>query len=248
MKITYSSVRHPVWADAKKSTINCLVKFDHMKGEVPFTANPVDPEPYGREIFQKCASGKCGPVAEYEPNIQNADNSIWSTSEDPTFENWPEILQFVQEANRENSCGTERGQVLVWSSMIETLVFRLLQSFFVEHSLSKEVIDSKDMTFSTAIDLSFCLGLINKKEHRACSNVRTIRNYVAHSWELSLKSRKVQSAIKSLYDANHSTQFEWIDEAEYLIKIVYAGSCGILAMSLANRIESAASQRRLTLE
>jgi len=43
-------------------TIDMLVKFDHMDGEVWFTASPDDPEPHGRELYQRAINGEFGEI------------------------------------------------------------------------------------------------------------------------------------------------------------------------------------------
>ena len=42
-----------------------MVFFTRLGEEVPFTASPVDIVAHGREIFERCAAGEFGEVAEY---------------------------------------------------------------------------------------------------------------------------------------------------------------------------------------
>ena len=63
----YSTVTKQQWANAENTLIDCLVKFDHIGEEVPFTANPNDSAAHGREIFERCAAGEFGEVAAYVP-------------------------------------------------------------------------------------------------------------------------------------------------------------------------------------
>ena len=152
MKIAYSSVRNPRWATPDHSVILCLVKFDHLKQEAEFAANPNDSTPHGREIFEDCANGKYGPVGEFETNAERGP--ALPPAFEPQlqfFEQWPEVLDFLNEANRENATGTIRGQVLVWSSMIEVLIRRLLSAFLIEHRITRELLDGSQFTFSVQI-------------------------------------------------------------------------------------------------
>lgn len=248
MTVVYTSVHSPRWADEQKSRIDCFVKFDHYKVEVPFTADARDIEAHGREIFEKCVAGVYGPVADFDPGFRNTSDAATIAYIDPFATSWPELNQFIEEANRENLSGTTRGQVLVWSSMIEVLIFRILKRFLVEHKVTAKLLDSKEMTFSTAIDLSFGLGLISKNEHLRCHKIKEIRNIFAHDWSPDVQHQNVSKPLTALYNEDHSKKYKWRDDTEYLIKIIYAGSCGRLAVNLAERIDSASKQQRHVLE
>lgn len=67
MKIVIESVVDPVWADAEKTRIYCMVKAAHMAAPLRFLASPTDSEAHGREIYAKAASGAYGEVAPYTP-------------------------------------------------------------------------------------------------------------------------------------------------------------------------------------
>jgi hypothetical protein len=56
-------VKTPIWANADKTMIDCMVTFDSI-GEVPFTASKQDFQ-YSLDIFNRCTSGEFGPIAEY---------------------------------------------------------------------------------------------------------------------------------------------------------------------------------------
>jgi hypothetical protein len=59
------------WIDDEKTSIDLIVKFVSFDFEVPFSANPNDVEPHGRQIFTDCIGGKYGPIADYVPPIIN---------------------------------------------------------------------------------------------------------------------------------------------------------------------------------
>lgn len=67
----YTQIKNPKWVNAEHTLIDCEVNFNHLPEEfVPFTADPNDIYPYCKEIFDRCASGEFGPVAEYVPPVE----------------------------------------------------------------------------------------------------------------------------------------------------------------------------------
>jgi hypothetical protein len=65
--MNFSNVTKPKWANAEKTIIDCVVLFNDIGEEVPFTANPNDCTEHGREIFARCAAGEFGEIGEYVP-------------------------------------------------------------------------------------------------------------------------------------------------------------------------------------
>jgi hypothetical protein len=63
MKIEY--VKNPVWANPEHSLINLVIKWNRFAEELPFTADPNDPEEHGRALFASALAGEFGEVAEY---------------------------------------------------------------------------------------------------------------------------------------------------------------------------------------
>lgn len=65
--MSYTTVSDPKWNDFGHTSIDCKVRFDAYPnlGPLNFTANPLDTEPHGVEIFNRCVAGDFGPVAEY---------------------------------------------------------------------------------------------------------------------------------------------------------------------------------------
>lgn len=63
----YKDIRFPRWLNAEHTLIECEVNFRHVTFEewTVFCANPNDYMPYSRDIFDRCANGEFGPVAEY---------------------------------------------------------------------------------------------------------------------------------------------------------------------------------------
>lgn len=74
----FSAVRNPRWVNAEHSLIECEVNFLHVGFEewTPFCANPEDHLIYSKIIFDRCASGEYGPVAEYVDITGSTDAPI----------------------------------------------------------------------------------------------------------------------------------------------------------------------------
>jgi len=61
----YTTVKNPVFADARHTLIDCIVKFSGFDEEVPFTASASDMEEHSRKIFEDCVAGKYGEIGPY---------------------------------------------------------------------------------------------------------------------------------------------------------------------------------------
>lgn len=253
--IKYTSVCQPRWANSERNIITCIVKFEHLKVEVPFTASPRDPEMHGREIYARCVRGDFGVIGNYQPD----PNCIMPSTEGAAgdipdlIQGWPEIEKFLVQANIENTNGTPRGIILVWASMIEELLGRLLEAFLMDHSSSRSLVwddaHSSLGTFSGRSKCCFVLGLISNDELMVCDRIRSIRNAAAHQWNMDLGnpdfSKRFIPAIRALYDADHAQLYNWIaSDLIFMIKHFYAGSCGLLAVKLAERRIEILKERR----
>lgn len=249
----YTSIRQPRWANPEKTKINCFVKFSDFKIEVEFTADPNDVEAHGRDIFNRCLSGEFGTVGDYIPYSEPTVTEATGSQIIPLPTVWPEILDFLNQANAENSRGTPRGIILVWASMIEQLLGRLLDSHVVDDTIAHDLIwnDSHSSlgTFSGRSKCCFALGLISRGDLKVCDKIRAIRNIAAHEWNLDLSNativKKLLPAVRALYDADHSKLYEWKqDDLIFMIVHFYSSSCAMLAIRLANRAQEVANERR----
>lgn len=61
------TINSPVYVDETGDLIDCMVKFDTLPMEVPFTANANDVEEHGRAIHAALVAGEYGPIAAYVP-------------------------------------------------------------------------------------------------------------------------------------------------------------------------------------
>lgn len=238
MKVTYRYVREPHWSNDERSSINCHVFFENLGLEVPFTASPLDSEPHGREIFERCVSGEFGAVAP--PKHDAPAHEELPPSDLPT--GWHDIREFLDEANRENASGTERGLVLVWASMVDEMLCRLLEKFLVESPITKEMLRGGSgplSAFSARTKAAFSLGLIVKDELQAIELVRAIRNSFAHKLGISLADTSLRDKCKDLYRKTLNDNYTF-DAKHY-----YSAACSRLLMILSSRIESIEQDRRL---
>ena len=226
---------------------------NHLKDEVIFVASPNDTEPHGREIFASCVRGDFGEVAACLSAITKTTESDARTSQTPPlWPGWPRASEFIQEANLESARGTLRGMILVSASMIDEFLGNIIEAFLIDHSISRDMIwkDSHGplSTFSGRSNIAFCLGLINKDELRVCDSIRVIRNVAAHEWKISLDNQEVANKalpkLKALYDEFYADKFLYKEDLEFLIKLIYVGSCTALAALLARRQTEAIAERR----
>ena len=59
-------ISNPRWANAEQTVIDCEIEHP-VHGWIPFTANPNDGEPLGKEVYDACVAGQAGPIAPYVP-------------------------------------------------------------------------------------------------------------------------------------------------------------------------------------
>lgn len=62
--MTAIQIRNPIYSAPDNSTIDCEIEHP-VYGWIPFTANPNDVEPLGKEVYDACAAGNAGSVAPY---------------------------------------------------------------------------------------------------------------------------------------------------------------------------------------
>lgn len=122
MYLQFDDIRNAVYANEKKTAINCEVLFRHLPGEyVPFTATPDDPQAWGRDIFAQCDRGKWEGVApyvvpfvDYRMLAESERQHLLKTAKD-TISIWQTqlLLGSITEANKVS--------LIEWLSYIEEL-------------------------------------------------------------------------------------------------------------------------------
>ena len=63
--LTIESAKNPVWNDADHTSILLIVKFAEFEEEMPFTATPYDPMPYGVDLYNRALTGAFGEIGPY---------------------------------------------------------------------------------------------------------------------------------------------------------------------------------------
>lgn len=190
--IKYTTVRDPKWADETKTQILCMVQFDHIAEEVPFTADLRDVEPHGREIFKRAISGEFGPVGM-------AKREDFSRIE--IFSGDHPLRLYLHEANKENQSGTDRGVVLVWASIIDEILQKILDAFTADVPDKVNSLFGNQApfgTFSNRAKTALALGLITEDEADSINLVRKIRNDFAHQIDVDLSDKGLTSKCDEL--------------------------------------------------
>lgn len=228
MKIKILSVRDPVWSNEKHSTIDCIVRFSHLRNEMPFTASPLDNEAHGREIFERCTEGEFGPVASFVPNEPDAVavQGKEAASALDWQAKWPELTLFLEEANAENNRGTLRGIGLVWGAMLEDMLVRAME---------KAGVESIPRGFKDKIRDAARAHLITDQQRDALYAVKEIRDRCAHDWRLSLENERVRQVMKDFEHLrrNYFADLQKTDDLEMLMRVVYSQACCQLIIDLA---------------
>ncbi len=120
MEIVIKSVRNPIWANSEKTMINCLIKTNHLKKEVTFTASPFDSEEYGKRFFNKLISAKYGKISEYiENNKEYKEGYCLKKPDEKTIE----LMKFIKTANNDLLKPSSRNLIILCSTKLES-VFR----------------------------------------------------------------------------------------------------------------------------
>jgi hypothetical protein len=68
--LTIERAYNPVYLTEDGTSIDLMVKFVEMDTVLPFTATPIDPMPYGKQLYDNALMGEYGPIAPYVPRSQ----------------------------------------------------------------------------------------------------------------------------------------------------------------------------------
>jgi hypothetical protein len=234
------SVRDPVWSNAKNTQIDCTIRTSSYSEELPFTASPNDPEAHGRDIFSRCVSGEFGEIWPYIPlrHTEHDDTRMelprWTLA-------WPEIHDFLREANAENARNSSRAIGLIWGAMLETML-----NFFIEKQLELQQRSLNSLkykngnkcgdTFEGRIKGAFSEEMIELDLRNHLDAIRRIRNVCAHEWRLNYDNPKVKELVGDfdILKSAYSPTFQ-LDDFESLIKMVFSQSCCRIIICLAER-------------
>ncbi len=240
MKFEVLSVRAPAWSDPERTQIDCIVRFAIYANELPFTARADDVEEHGRQIFERCVRGEFGEISPYlksESQVTNVPTDVqpnWIAA-------WPEVHNFLVEANLENSGQSARGIGLVWGSMLEVMLTK-----FAEVELKRLGRGKHSLKCATGAKCSsdfngWIEGAVNEKFidcslGRHLHAVRRIRNSCAHEWQFSFENPRVGELRKDFTILKEAYSPDYLGEdLELLMKIVFSSSCSVIIIYLAGR-------------
>lgn len=210
LKIIIESVRNPRWSSEDGSTIDCLLRTNHLVDEVPFTASKHDCEPHGREVYERCLAGEFGEIASMEP--KEVSPQMVSLELPPQYHR---LEKFLSEANRENARKSYRSVVIVWSSILENVLDQMIETDALHSAMADESIKKPPKDFEKKIIRALDRGLIDQEEAEKCHHIRRIRNRAAHDWELTLRSKDVLPSLRALYEADHATILVFHDDLDF---------------------------------
>jgi len=230
VKISILSVRSPEYISEDGTRIDCLVRSSHIKGEYPFTACRYDCETHGREIWERCTSGEFGPVKPYEPEAElQLDDSFPELPEE-----YLDFVKFIDKVNEVNAKKSFLSVGILWASKLDYLVSELLDVHYSENPSRK----TKHKTLNDKVNTCVELNLFSSSMKCRFDNIRVIRNKLAHEWDLSLRDKKLKSALNNLYVQDHFETFEFIEDLDFLLQMILSGSCALAAIEIKNQIES----------
>lgn len=106
---------------------------------------------------------------------------------------------FIEEFNREQERGSERGVVLVCSSMAEELLRRVLIEFMADGADERSLFEGPAAPLqglSARTKLAFAMGLVSSRQVVWLDLLRSIRNKFAHQLRASLSAPDISDALQ----------------------------------------------------
>ena len=227
MQIQIKSVRNPIWSNNEKTAIDCIIRTNHLKEEVPFTASPNDPETHGKQLFEELINGKYGKIKENTKAQENINiQEIYKQQLDSTT---LEFIKFIETANRDLKLHSPRNIIILWSAKLEYV----LRKFLITN---KTIPSENKYTFSKLINIMKEYSFFDNNDFQSADNIREIRNIAAHQWDFTLitenhKKISLQTFLNNLYSLEHSKLFEKnFDDLDYMVKMFFTSSCARLIM------------------
>jgi hypothetical protein len=220
--ISWAQSTDSFWVQSPRAPIDCWVKFNHSKQEVPFTASPEDTEQHGRLLYNRLISGEFGKIHPYGSFSYTSSwrNSPRETSLSP--ETISIFAQAMDEANTENENGTARGIVLVWSALLEVCLAEVLRSKHDDQSVAR-TIGQKVSQLNSAITL-------DSELLADLTAITEIRNKAAHELYFTSFShlRELERAYEGyerLYSGFAAETFHEVEDLLFVARFVFAPAC-----------------------
>ena len=230
MPISVISVHNPQFYSEDKTRICCLTRFNHMKGEHQFIAYKYDCEEHGRDIWRRCMSGEFGPVKAYDP-----EDGVQLDADIPELPaEYTEFSKFIKKVNDENAKKSFLSVGILWTSKLDYLVSELLDVYFNKYPDTKKNFGSLYAKVNACVEF----GLLTNSMKERFDSLRVVRNKLAHEWNLNLEDEKLKEALHKLYLQDHVELFEFIEDIDFLLQLIFSGSCAKAAITIKEQIEA----------
>ncbi len=205
------------------NVLDCWVKFNHCKHELPFSASATDSEPHGQKLYERIRSGEFGEIHPYGSfagcfGAVNSPREIDLKPETVSF-----LHQGLEEANLENSRGTPRGIVLVWSALLEIALSEVIRSKLPGDIVAKTLGGKINQLNKKGI-------LLDADDYKDLIAIRDIRNHAAHNLRFShfehlKEDEDVFRAYHQLYAGYAEAMYHEVADLLFVARNVFSMSC-----------------------
>ena len=224
IKTIVEYVHSPRWQNPEHTSIVCMVKFWHIKVEVPYAALPYMFEEYGIEIWHRCISKEFGEILPYDLNELDKYSIKFETikNEEPVklySDLFLGIEQFFDVVNKENERQSFRSVGIVWASYLEEALNEAVELYQKANGINVKIKDFKDK-----IDKAYEYNIIDNVGLKRSNLIRKIRNVLAHEWKIE-NDKKLLIYLKEIYELDHSNFWVFIPDLDYLLQMIYSDSC-----------------------
>ena len=152
------------------------------------------------------------------------------------------VLAFLTEFQGES----DRGAALVGAALIDERLGETLRAFMVTRRAASELLDGAAAalgTFSSRINASFALGLIDRHERGECDLIRRVRNEFAHrSHGTGFDDAKIAALCNLLQSDLPGGRVNFVGAHRQL----FVNAVALTGMRLTYRAEWVAKERRVT--
>jgi DNA-binding MltR family transcriptional regulator len=156
--------------------------------------------------------------------------------------NWVDFFKpYIEDANKENASGSERGLILVWGSILDDLLLRILDVHTVQFSKKNEELFGQRGpfgSFGNRATACLALGLISKLEFSDLRFVKRLRNQFAHDLGATLSSPATEAQCHAFL-ARHRSDFTMPSA-----RTAFGSGCFALSILLFARLSFAQETRR----